>query len=48
MIDARALGHAIFETPDLEAQIAYYTGVLGLHVEHRDAEARDPGDAARP
>ena len=36
MIDVRAIGHATFETPDVDAQVEYYTQILGLHVEHRD------------
>ena len=37
MIDVRAIGHATFETPDVDRQVDYYTQILGLHVEHRDA-----------
>ena len=37
MIDVRAIGYATFETPDVERQVEYYTQVLGLHIEHRDA-----------
>lgn len=36
MIQARRLGHATFETPDLEKAIAYYTQVNGLIVAARD------------
>ena len=35
MIDARAIGHATFETPDIERAIEYYTQILGLHVADR-------------
>lgn len=37
MIETRRLGHATFSTPDLEQQIAYYTGVLGLAIVERSA-----------
>ena len=37
MIDVRAIGHATFETPEFDRQVEYYTQILGLHVEHRDA-----------
>ena len=37
MIDVRAIGHATIDTPDVDRQIEYYTQILGLHVEHRDA-----------
>jgi catechol 2,3-dioxygenase-like lactoylglutathione lyase family enzyme len=36
MIQARRLGHATFETPDLEKAIAYYTHVNGLVVAARE------------
>lgn len=36
MIEARRLAHATFETADLEAQIAYYTEVIGLNLRYRD------------
>ncbi len=36
MIQARRLGYAVFSTPDLGAQIDYYTDVLGLAVTERD------------
>ncbi len=38
MIDAKAIGHATFETPDIARAVDYYTGLLGLHLEHRDAK----------
>ncbi|HVY56984.1 MAG TPA: VOC family protein, partial [Xanthobacteraceae bacterium] len=30
MIKARRIGHAVFETPDIERQLDYYTGTVGL------------------
>ena len=30
MIKVKRIGHATFETPDVERQIDYYTGVVGL------------------
>lgn len=36
MIQARRIGHATFETPDLEKQIGYYTQVAGLIVAERE------------
>jgi catechol-2,3-dioxygenase len=36
MIDVKRLGHATFETPDFEGQLAYYTEVIGLAVRERD------------
>src|SRR5438093_13567779 len=38
MIKARRIGHATFETPDLERQIVYYTHVAGLALIARDSE----------
>ncbi len=38
MIETKAVGHATFETPDLERMVDYYTQVLGLHISHRDAK----------
>ena len=35
MIKVRRIGHATFETPDLEAQIEHYTKVTGLVVAAR-------------
>ena len=36
MIDVLRVGHATFTTPDLEAQVDYYSNVLGLIVTERD------------
>src|SRR5262245_740950 len=30
MIKPRRIGHAVFETPDLERKLAYYTEIVGL------------------
>src|SRR5262249_2211898 len=30
MIKLRRIGHAVFETPDLERKLAYYTEIVGL------------------
>ena len=38
MIQVRRLGHASFSTPDLEAQVAYYSDVLGLRIVARDKD----------
>ena len=38
MIQARRIGHATFETPDLERQIDYYTQVAGLIVAEREKD----------
>jgi catechol 2,3-dioxygenase-like lactoylglutathione lyase family enzyme len=38
MIRVRRIGHATFETPDLERQIAYYTNVLGLTLVEREKD----------
>jgi catechol 2,3-dioxygenase-like lactoylglutathione lyase family enzyme len=38
MIKIKRLGHATFETPDLEANIAHYVDVVGLVVAARDKE----------
>ena len=35
MIPVQRIGHATYETPDLERQVAYYTGVIGLAVTDR-------------
>ncbi len=35
MLQARRLGYAVLSTADLDAQIAYYSDVLGLHVAER-------------
>ena len=37
MIDVKRLGHATFSTPDLDRQVEYWTGVMGLVCVHRDA-----------
>jgi catechol 2,3-dioxygenase-like lactoylglutathione lyase family enzyme len=37
MIKVRKLGHATFETPDLQKAIDYYTQVNGLTLAHREA-----------
>ena len=37
MIKAKRLGHATFETPDLERAVDYYTTVIGLRVAGREA-----------
>ena len=36
MLQARRIGHATFETPDLDRQIGYYTGILGLSLAARE------------
>lgn len=36
MIDVKQIGHAVFETPDIEKSIAYYTKYLGLTMVERD------------
>src|SRR3984893_7190763 len=36
MIEVRRLGHATLTTPDIEAQIGYYTEVVGLTLVERD------------
>src|SRR5271165_993381 len=38
MIRVRRIGHATFETPDLERQIAYYTDILGLALVEREKD----------
>jgi catechol 2,3-dioxygenase-like lactoylglutathione lyase family enzyme len=38
MIQVRRLGHASFSTPDLDAQVAYYSQVLGLRVIEREKD----------
>src|SRR5258705_10488408 len=37
MIKVTRMGHATFETPDLERQIDYFTNVIGLVLAERDA-----------
>ncbi len=39
MIRVRRIGHATFETPDIERLASYYTEVIGLTLVERDAEA---------
>ncbi len=39
MITVRRIGHATFETPDVEQLVTYYTQVLGLTLVERDADA---------
>ena len=36
MIRPRRIGHATFETPDLDKQIDYYTQVMGLVLHARE------------
>src|SRR5919197_727881 len=36
MIRPRRIGHATFETPDLDKQIDYYTQVMGLVLQSRE------------
>jgi len=36
MINARRIGRAVFETPDLQRQVDYYTGIVGLVVTSRE------------
>jgi catechol 2,3-dioxygenase-like lactoylglutathione lyase family enzyme len=38
MIQVRRLGHASFSTPDLDAQVGYYSDVLGLRIIERDKD----------
>src|SRR5437588_5382869 len=38
MIKARRIGHATFETPDLEKAIAYYDKFMGLVVAEREKD----------
>ena len=38
MIQVRAIGHATFETPDLDRQVEYYTDVVGLAVAAREKD----------
>jgi catechol-2,3-dioxygenase len=39
MIGVRKISHAVYEVPDLEHQLEYYTEVLGLSVTGRDSDA---------
>ena len=38
MIKPRRIGHATFETPDLDRMIDYYTEVLGLVLAEREKD----------
>src|SRR5579864_7103344 len=38
MIKVRRIGHATFETPDLEKMIDYYTQVMGLVLAEREKD----------
>lgn len=38
MIQARRIGHAMFETPDLDRAIDYYTQVNGLALAEREPD----------
>ena len=38
MIRVKRIAHASFETPDIERQVAYYTGILGLTLAARDRD----------
>jgi len=38
MIKVRRIGHATFETPDLEKMIDYYTNVMGLVLAEREKD----------
>src|SRR4051812_7517688 len=38
MIQARRIGHATFETPDLDSAIAHYTDVIGLILADRSGD----------
>jgi catechol 2,3-dioxygenase-like lactoylglutathione lyase family enzyme len=38
MVKARRIGHASFETPDLQRQTDYYTDLLGLTVADREKD----------
>lgn len=38
MIDVKQIGHAVFETPDIEKSIAYYVKYLGLTMVERDGD----------
>ena len=47
MVPVRRIGHATFETQDIERSIAYYTGVLGLTLVARERDGAflaAPGD----
>jgi catechol-2,3-dioxygenase len=36
MIQAKRIGHATFETPDIDRQVAYYTEIMGLSLAESD------------
>src|SRR6202050_3220555 len=38
MIKPRRIGHATFETPDLQKMVDYYTGVMGLVLAEREKD----------
>ena len=38
MIKPRRIGHATFETPDLQKMIDYYTNIMGLVLAERDKD----------
>jgi catechol 2,3-dioxygenase-like lactoylglutathione lyase family enzyme len=38
MIKVTRIGHATFETPDVERQIAYFTDIVGLVLAERDGD----------
>ena len=49
MIKLRRIGHATFETPDLDKQIEHFTQVTGLVVNHVLSELnRSSGPFRRP
>ena len=39
MIGVRKISHAVYEVPDLEHQLEYYTEILGLTMTGRDSDA---------
>ena len=41
MVKASRVGHATFETPDLDRSVAYYTEINGLVLHTRDRNTRD-------
>ena len=47
MIKPRRIGHATFETPDLQKMIDYYTQVMGLVLAEREKAIRAADDIAR-
>src|SRR5271163_366950 len=38
MIKAKRIGHATFETPDLDRQVEYYQEIVGLALASREAD----------